>query len=306
MREHWSKYCILSLVHFMAYPELQSGVGDFEKAIEQVAEMHFFNALEIGPVNLKKDRKLIRDLSQEYEFEVAYGAQPLILSLGLDLNSADNSLCKTALESLFRAVDQAVEIGAKNFVVLSGKDSEAAERLSAYQRLEESLVLLAAYAERNDMHVLLEIFDRSIDKKALIGPASEAASFAAQFRTKYSSFGLIYDMGHMPLNDEKPESALPILAPYLKDVHLGNCVTTPGHPLFGDKHPRIGFPGGVNNLEELIHFLRWLFKINYLQENNHPELLPWVGFEVKPQENETSLQVLEDIKNIWETAWSQI
>jgi len=306
MKEHWSKYCILSLVHFMAYPELQSGVGDFESAIDQVAEMQFFNAIEIGPVNTLKDRKLINKLSKEYEFEISYGAQPIILNLGLNLNAADKSMRKEALECLYQAADQAAEIGAKKLVVLSGKDPIEAERASAYQNLEESLFLLADYAERNGVHVLLEIFDRSVDKKALIGPASEAASFAAQFQAKYSSFGLIYDMGHMPLNNETPEFALPILAPYLKEVHLGNCVTTPGHPLFGDKHPRIGYPGGVNNFEELVHFLRWLFKINYLHEDSNPKFLPWVGFEVKPQENEASLQVLKDIKSTWEMAWNQI
>ena len=289
MKEHWSKYCILSLVHFMAYPELQNGSGNFERAIDQVAEMHFFNAIEIGPVNILEDRKLINKLSKEYEFEIAYGAQPLILNLGLNLNAADKLMRKKALKYLYQATDQAAEIGAKNLVVLSGKDPIEAERPIAYQSLEESLFFLADYAERNGVHVLLEIFDRSVDKKALIGPALEAASFAAQFQAKYSSFGLIYDMGHMPLNNETPELALPILAPYLKEVHLGNCVITPGHPLFGDKHPRIGYPGGVNNFEELVHFLRWLFKINYLQENSNPELLPWVGFEVKPQENEMNL-----------------
>jgi hypothetical protein len=49
----------------------------------------------------------------------------------------------------------------------------------------------------------------------------------------------------------------------------------PGRPGYGDQHPRFGFPGGENGVEELAAFLRGLFEIGYLEQV--PDAAPLVA-----------------------------
>ena len=49
-------------------------------------------------------------------------------------------------------------------------------------------------------------------------------------------------------------------------IHIGNAVVEPGLPGYGDLHPRFGWPGGANDVPELVDFIRGLFKIGYLSE----------------------------------------
>jgi len=76
-----------------------------------------------------------------------------------------------------------------------------------------------------------------------------------------------------------------------------------GHPLYGDLHPRFGWPGGCNDVDELATFIRALFKVGYLADGKKEK--PWVGFEVKPQtDRETPEQVIAGTKRVWEEAWA--
>ena len=47
-------------------------------------------------------------------------------------------------------------------------------------------------------------------------------------------------------------------------IHVGNAVVEPNVPGYGDLHPRFGWPGGRNDVPELVEFIRALFKIGYL------------------------------------------
>ncbi len=304
--KNWKEICTLSLVHFMAFPEMQTGEGLFIQSIQKVSELDFFGALEMGSINSASLRAEVRKAARDHDLKLAFGAQPIILNKGLNLNDPDHSLRLAAVHNLMAEIDQAVEIGAESFVILSGKDPGGENREMAYRHLSGSIERLADYSERQGIRTVLEIFDRSVDKRALVGPAAEAAKLADHVRMEYPEFGLLYDMGHMPLLDELPQVALPILAPHLREVHLGNCVMNPTSPVFGDKHPRFGYPGGVNGTAELVLFLRELFKIDFLDADAKGGDLPWVGFEVRPQNGETTDQILENIKATWQDAWSQI
>jgi hypothetical protein len=85
---------------------------------------------------------------------------------------------------------------------------------------------------------------------------------------------------------------------------VGNCVVDPDTPGYGDLHPRFGWPGGCNDVAELVEFIRALFKVGYLAEDTGER--PWIGFEVKPQSaEETSEQVIAGTKRVWQEAWAQ-
>lgn len=304
--KHWDAYCTLSLVHFLAFPECQGGDGPILETVARVAEDPFFAGIELGRINDAQARQAVAHLLEQTHLQVGFGAQPIILGGKLNLNSLDSRQRAEAVDCLKGYMDQAVELGARSFVILSGPDPAEADRPAATQALFESISELCLSAQTHELKVVLETFDRAVDKKTLIGPAPEAAALAAAIRAQFPTFGLLYDMGHMPLLDETPLSALATLKDHLVHAHVGNCVKVPGRPAYGDFHPRFGFPGGENDVAQLVEFLRALFEIGYLREDPPIGGRPWVGFEVRPQTGETSAAVLANIKRTWHEAWARL
>lgn len=287
----------------MAYPELQTGKGDFVSSIHEIGRRGFFGALELGTIEDPRERQRVSQAVKDHDLGVGFGAQPIILGRNLNLNAIEPDIHSTAVQTLKEFIDQAAELNATSFVIMSGKDPGDSDRLLAYSYLAESISKLCDHATQYSMDIILETFDRSVDKKALVGPSDEAAKLAKTLKPDYPQFGLLYDMGHMPLLDEEPFEALGLLHNYLAEVHLGNCVKTPGSPVFGDKHPRFGCEGGVNDTKELVTFLMALFDSGFLSESENSVELPWVGFEVRPQQGETSSQILDNIQHTWTQAW---
>jgi sugar phosphate isomerase/epimerase len=306
MDKHWDAYCSLSIVHFLAFPECQGGDGPVLETVTQVAEDDFFSAIEITRINDASVRRQVAQLIEQTHLDVDFGVHPMILGGKLNLNSLDSSERTKARQTLEPYVDQAAEIGARRFVLLSGPDPVEEKRAAATQYLIESLQQLCAYARERRLPVVLEIFDRKIDKKALIGPADEAAALAVALRKDFPDFALLYDQAHMVLLGETPLQGLTKLKDYLAHVHVGNCVNVPGRPSYGDFHPRFGFPGSVNDVPELVGFLDALFQVGYLSENPPLGNRPGVGFEVRPQAGETSAAILANIKRAWREAWPAV
>jgi len=306
MDKHWDAYCGLSLVHFLAFPDCGGGDGPILETVTQIAGDDFFSAIEISRVNDPSVRRQVAQLIEQTHLRVDFGAHPMILGGKLNISSLDSSERTKARQALEPYVDQAAEIGARRFVLLSGPDPGEDKRATATQYLIESLQQLCAYARERHMPVVLETFDRKVDKKALIGPADEAAAVAAALRKDFPDFGLLYDQGHMVLLDETPLQGLGRLKEYLVHVHVGNCVKVPGRASYGDFHPRFGFPGSANDVPELVEFLDALFQVGYLSENPAVGSRPGVGFEVRPQAGETSAAILANIKRAWREAWPSV
>ncbi|MHB8629859.1 MAG: sugar phosphate isomerase/epimerase family protein [Aggregatilineales bacterium] len=306
MDNHWNAYCALSLVHFLAFPECQSGDGPILETVAQVAHDDFFSAIEISRINDSTIRMQVARLIEQSHMRVAFGAQPIILSGKLNLNSPDPSERQRSVETLKTYIPAAAEIGAKQFVILSGPDPVESERSLATHILIDSILQLCAYGRVHGIRITLETFDRTVDKKALIGPAVEAAALAVKVKADFPDFGILYDMGHMPLLDESPRPALNELKEHLVHAHVGNCVKVSGRPSYGDLHPRFGFPGSENDAPQLIEFLRVLFDVGYLREDPPLGARPWVGFEMRPQAGESSTTILANMKRTWNEAWWEV
>lgn len=306
MDTHWDAYCTLSLVHFLAFPDCQGGDGPILESITQLAGDEFFTGIEISRINDPEVRAQCAQLLAQTHMQVAFGAQPIILGGKLNLNAADSTERQQAIETLKPYITQAAEVGAQSFVILSGADPDASQRAAATELLADSIRQLCVYGREQGIRIALETFDRMVDKKALIGPADEAAALAQKVRADHADFGILYDMGHMPLLDETPRAALTTLQPYLVHAHVGNCVKVAGRPAYGDNHPRFGFPGGENDVAELVEFLRALFDIGYLHADPPLGQRPWIGFEVKPQAGETSAIILANLKRTWREAWARL
>ncbi|MGH9529776.1 MAG: sugar phosphate isomerase/epimerase family protein [Terriglobales bacterium] len=265
----------------------------------------FFSAIEVSSINNPTTRREVARLIEQTHCQVDFGVHPIILGDKLNLNHLDSIERGKACASVSPFLDQAVDLGAQRFVLLSGPDPGFAKRSDAIKALIESLQCLCERARERQLSVVLETFDREVDKKALIGPAEEAAMLAAELRKDFADFGLLYDMGHMVLLNEQPVAALNILKNYLVHVHAGNCVKVAGRACHGDLHPRFGFPGSENDVPELAAFIQALFEVGYLTEGAAPGRRPAVGFEVKPQPGESSAAILANIKRSWRDAWSQ-
>jgi len=304
MDKHWNNYCTMSIVHFMAYPETIKGDGPVVETLTKIAEDAFFGAVEIGWIKDAATRAVVKNIVQTAHIQVGHGAQPSLLLQKLNVNSLDEAERKKAVEQLYCNVNEAAEVGAQRVAFLSGVDPGDIDRPKALDALAKTIQEVGTYARDKGISLTLETFDRSIDKKCLVGPSDLAAEFCQRIRQDFSDFGLLYDLSHMPLLSEKAEFALDTLKDCLVHIHVGNCVVDPATPGYGDLHPRFGWPGGCNDTPQLTEFIRTLVKIGYLSEDK-PEL-PWVGFEVKPQSAaEPSSLVIANAKRVWQDAWSR-
>ncbi len=302
MKDSWKPLVDLSIVHFMIFPDTMAGSGPIVETVSRIVNDNFFSMIEVSHINDPQVRKQVADTIETSHARVAFGAQPPILSQKLDLNSLDESRRREAIKTLLPIIDEAKEIGAKRFTVLSGPDPGPEKREEARGLLVDSLLQLCSYARERGVSVTLETFDRTIEKKSLIGPSPEALLVSKAVRGKFPDFGLMYDMGHAPLLDENPADALRMLKDHLVHVHVGNCVKTPGHPAYGDKHPRFGLKGGENDIPQLVEFLRALKNIGYIP-STPKETSPVIGFELKPGAGETSESVIANGKRSWSKAW---
>jgi sugar phosphate isomerase/epimerase len=292
----------VGIVHFMAYPECAKGEGPIYDTLTKIVEDEFFSCVEITAIKDAGERKRVRGLLAGGHMGVGYGAQPVVLSQKLNLNSFDDAERKHAVSRITACADEAAEVGATCLSVLSGPDP-GARREEAMKLLIDSLHQIAAYCRPLGIRFMLESFDSKYDKKALVGPAETALQVAKALRKDFPNFGIMVDLSHLPIQDETPVQVFDTLGrENVAHIHIGNCVKQEGHPLYGDLHPRFGCPGGENDVRQVVEFLRALFGIEYLRKGRRPI----VAFEVKPYGDETSGAVVAGAKRALVEAWSRL
>jgi sugar phosphate isomerase/epimerase len=304
MQESMYKFMKVGLIHFMAYPETMKGDGPILETLQKIAEDDFFTAVEVSWIKDVKVRDKAKKLLEISHLTVAYGAQPRLLINNLNLNSFDEEERKKAVREVKAGVDEAYEMGAKALAFLSGKDPGEGERDQASKLLISSIKEICEYAKsKGDLRIALEIFDREIDKKCLIGPANEARIVAEEVRKEFDNFGLLVDLSHLPLLNETPTQAIIPIKDYLVHAHIGNCVLKDKeHPAYGDQHPQFGIKGGENDVKELTEFLKVLLDIGFLNHQNPPI----VSFEVKPLPGEPSEVIIANAKRTLREAWARV
>lgn len=308
MKAPLTSYMKVGIVHFMAYPATMKGEGPVAQTVARIAEDGFFQAIEVTWVKDPTERAKVKSILEQSHMTVGFGAQPSLLTTGLDLNSLDEAARRAAIDQIRAMIDMAYEMGIKRVAFLSGKDPGEGKRKEATDLLVDSLEQICAYAwQKGDMQVILESFDRTVDKKALIGPSNEAAAVARRVRERHANFGLMLDLSHLPQQFESAAQALSNVKDYLVHVHVGNCVIKDKeHPAYGDQHPRFGVPGGEVDVDELADFLRQLFHIGYLREGRGGDDLPVVAFEVKPMAGESPEVVIANAKRTLLAAWAKV
>ncbi len=303
MNESLHSYMKVGTIAFMSYPEIMRGDGDkIESSIRKILADPYFTAIETTWIKDPEVRGRVKKLLDASLITTCYGAQPRFLTTGLNINDLDEGKRLEALASLKEGVDEAYELGAKGIAFLSGKYEEATKEQS-YKALVKSTKEICAYAaQKGGMMVELEVFDYDVDKKSLIGPTPYARQFAEEIRKDHANFGLLVDLSHFPLIHETVGESIFPIRHLITHVHIGNAVVVPGQPAYGDAHPRFGFPGSANTLQDLVEFLRALLGIGFLNKEKPPVL----SFEVKPFGDEDPDIILAGCKRFLNEAWSHV
>ena len=305
----WQSKVDFGLVHPLAFLACRTGEGPIIESLQKIVEDESFGAVEIAPPKDPAIRKQARELLSAAKLRVVYLPVLPILLEDLGIGSADADKRTAGMTRLRLLLDEAVEFDAPMAMIMAPRDVPEAERPAALERFLQDVRDLCDYADaksaRNRLHITLENFDRDVEKKRLIGPSVEAAAFAEA--VDRANFGLTIDLSHLPLLRETPEQALRAAGRHLIHAHIGNCVIGDSKSkLYGDFHPRFGHPEGVNDLPEVIEFLRQLNAVDFY--NNVKVRLgstPILSMEIR-QSDESSEAVIANGKRTFARAWSQV
>ena len=302
--------CRLGIVHFMLYKDTITGGGSHASLLELIASPEF-DAVECSWINRDDVRRSVAEARRKSGKTLAFGAQPVLLTQQLDLNSADEEQRRTAVAAVKAVIPQAYELGAEGFALLSGRAVSPADRQNhqnyhnAMDNLVRSLIEIAdALAERGSIPLVLETFDQlPYGKNCLIGPNRDAARIAREVRKSHPGFGLMIDLSHLPLQGETPREAWEAVGEYLVHAHMGNCIMNkPAHPMNGDAHPPLCHPEGENGIDELADYLSVLYRGGFLNREDRPVLSFEVACEgtASPEAAEALLrQSLDTLKQAW-------
>ena len=249
----------VGVVHFKAFPGIETGEGPIVETLEKICADDFWTAVEVGWMKDFRVRNTARHLLDQSHLSVAYATQPRILGNKLNLNSFDAKERGNAINAVKNCIDEAYDLGAEVVRIIAGKDPGDAKREEAKKVLVDSLHQILEYGkEEGSMKFTLKIFDRDIDKMNLIGHFSDALDVAKAIGPDYPNFGLLADLSHFPLLNEKAEEAIPLIKDYLRSAHLGNCVFRDRkHPAYGDIQPRFGIGQRVDTrVVDFFHVLK--------------------------------------------------
>jgi sugar phosphate isomerase/epimerase len=250
-----------------------------------------------------KVRNEARKLLEVSHVEVCYATQPMFLSNKLSLNAFDPAEREKAMNAARNCIDEAYDLGASWVRVLSGKDPGDEKREEAKKIFIDSIKEICEYSKQEgEIGITLKIFDRDIDKCALIGHFKDAADVAKEVYKEFKNFGLLADLSHFPLLGERPEDAIPLVKEYPLHFHLGNCVMRDRkHPAYGDLQPRFGIPGGEIDTPQVRDYFRLLLDLKLLS----PENRPVVSVEVRPLlAEEYSEAIIANAKRVVREAWA--
>jgi len=301
MKDSLYAYMKPGLVHFKAYPEVMQG-RDYVKTLEKICEDDFWHVVEVGTVKDTRERDRARQLLAVSHLEVAYATQNTVLSQKLNPHHFDAAERARVLNIVKNCVDEAYQLGADYIRIMSGKDPGPEKREDAKKMFIEFMHEICDYTKQNgDMVVTLKIFDHEVDKKALIGPFATAREVSLPIRDAHDNFGILSDLSHFPLLQEDPADAIPLIKDFFTHFHIGNCVKTKGHYLYGDLQPRFGVPGGDIDTEYLRDYFRVLLEHDLIG----PEKRPYVSAEVRPLlAEENSALVIANTKRVMREAWA--
>lgn len=302
MNEDIRNYAKLGLVHHMLHPNC---VSDPEAHIDtlltfvQRDDMETFDCcLPYGEERRRRLAPAIRDCGKSVCFAIHF--YPFT---ALPLTSASPIVQSQSWMILDDMIQQAAAIGAEGFIFAAGPPAFHAATQDDFAAFDHVCATLCDKLKPHGITALLEPFDFTIDKKFLYGPIDACVELAKRVTNEHDNFGFELDMAHLPLMGEDFTTAIQRLRPWLKRVHLGNCVLKDKtNPRWGDTHPPIGFPGGEIDVKETTIILRGLLETGYLNTKNRGALV----LETTPFPDKTPDETIADNIRRLRQAWDRL
>ena len=296
-------YARIGLVHHMLYPRCMEDPDDHVRTLEAFVEREdietFDCCIPYGEERRKRLFPAIRECGKE---EVAFAIHLFPLrELSLSpLPPHQQAQVRMIIEDM---IEQAVAIGATGFIFGAGAPSPQEATDAHFVTFADFCRWLCGELKPHGITAMLEPFDTRIDKKFLYGSTEACIELIESLRPEVDNMGIELDMAHVPLMGETFEHAIRTTAPYLKRVHLGNCVLQdPAHPLYGDTHPPIGYPGGEIDVQEVEEILRLLLEVGFLSQKQRRglilEMTPWPGRTVE--------ETVSDAMSRLQAAWDRV
>jgi sugar phosphate isomerase/epimerase len=276
----------ISIVAQMAFPEMIKEDDKFLSAVKAIAVDPFFDGIEFPkPPDDLWDK--VEDLVEEEGKVAILAGQPEVLNRSLNLSNLDDAERKLAVDNLGKMIEDAGAHGVWLIALCSGPDPGAPKRKDAKNKMVDSLKQLCERADGCGINLLIETFDRTLDKKLLIGPMEEAVEIVSEVRKDYDNIGVMWDLSHGPLIGEKP-GVLTKAGELLEHIHIG-CAERADTGGLVDHHPGFYSKNAVNTSDDVADLLKVLSDVNYFG---------LVGFEVKPRDYQTSQEVISTAKSV--------
>ena len=293
------QYARIGLVHHLLYPACTADADHHERTLAEFAERGDIETFDCClPFGDERRRRLVPRLRACGKAHLAYAAHFFpFRHIGLGtLSASEQGLARLILAD---QIEQAAAIGATGFVFASGGPTPAGATEANHRAFAETCDWICERLGRHGITALLEPFDMTVDKCFLYGPTRICAEFAA---ARPANFGIELDLAHVPLMGETFAEAIRNVAPFLRRVHLGNCVLKDqSHPRYGDTHPPVGLPGGEIDTPQLAEILALLLDIGFLDPAKRGDLV----FEMTPWPGKTVEETIADTFARAEQAWRQ-
>jgi sugar phosphate isomerase/epimerase len=303
MQESLHDYMRVGIVHFMIFPELIGGSGEFLNTLTTLVSDPLFDVMEVGMVLDPTIVPKMSSILRQARVEPVYDGQPWTLVPGLDLAAENDADRASAIAAMKNAINQGAQLGSKTCGVMSGKMPPESQRSAAIARLVESLQELCAFAAPLGITLCLEHFDSiPYSKDCLIGSSVEAVKLSEAVRKKTPNYGILLDLSHLPILGEKPADAVRTVRDHLVRTQIGNCSTDPYSTWYGDVHPWFGAPRTNVGIADLAEFLRALLEIGFLSKSNRGI----VGFEIKTLTGESVPAILAGSRRALTRAWELV
>lgn len=257
-----------------------------KQKIRKAAESKIFNCVEFYFEGLTKEYKEIGELIKQENLYAIYLAGFKMKNDCIDLGSLNNKDTLKAISQCKEFVDIAYFLNAKKMLILSGpKLDDSKELLESVDRFIESMEQVLNYAKQACseylLDVTLEFFNDKGEPYLNIGNIDIVEYVCEKLCAKFDNFCITFDTSHVKQLGGDIKSYYKRLKPYVRHVHLANCVTqNTDSEFYGDKHPLFNIKDGDFTDNDMISFLE------FAKETGGSDIIEVCSYEVIAPTNE--------------------
>ncbi|MFD0711626.1 sugar phosphate isomerase/epimerase family protein [Paenibacillus sp. GCM10027626] len=308
MMEQLEKTASIGIVLPKLFPFPQDRPEQMMTGLLTILEDPFFTAVEVSYIASRETRELAKKYMQYSGVEILFNGGDAFRQLNINLSSLDPAVRSKSVQQCQMLIEQCYEMDAKVMHIVTGKFEGEESKRQSIEAFIDSAMQLCKYAKERagayELCISLELGDRYMDRKYLLGPTHEAVHAAAIVRSEHNNFGLLLDQSHLPIMGEDPHKSLWLAKEYLTHIHIGNSyIKDREAPYFGDKHLPFGVKDSEVGVGELTSFLSTLRDIQFFTSPK-PTRKPVITFEVDCLENEPPALVIANIKRTFFEAWA--